>query len=116
MMMTLLIVVFLLILKLNIRTIPTLIIFSDGVAVDKVIGFEGLTEKMPEGKEDEWSTIYLARLLGSKNAISNSLIVDDDEVELKLKADLDNLRRNHFFGMQMNAVEDEEDDFNLDDV
>ena len=71
---------------------------------------------MPEGKEDEWPTIFLARLLASKKAIHSSLIVDDDEVELKMKAEIENLRRNQFVGMQMNANDDEEDDYNLDDV
>ena len=59
--------------KLSIRTIPTTIIFFDGVAVDKIIGFEGLADKMPEGKEDEWPTIVLARLLGSKKAINKEV-------------------------------------------
>ena len=55
-----------------IRTMPTLVIFYDGVAVDKIIGFEGLADKMPEGREDEWPTIILARLLGEKDAITES--------------------------------------------
>ena len=69
-----------------IRTMPTLVIFYDGVAVDKIIGFEGLADKMPEGREDEWPTIILARLLGEKDAINRELIVDDDGVEMAFKA------------------------------
>jgi hypothetical protein len=32
---------------------PTVVIFRDGVAIDKIIGFDGLADGMPEGKEDE---------------------------------------------------------------
>ena len=100
-----------------IRTMPTLVIFYDGVAVDKIIGFEGLADKMPEGKEDEWPTIILARLLGEKDAINRELIVDDDGVEMAFKARMEDMRKSAFVGMQTQAqIMDEEDDYNLDDI
>jgi hypothetical protein len=102
--------------KLLIRTIPTVIIFFDGVAAEKIIGFEGLADGMPEGKEDEWPTIKLARLLGAKKAINKSAIVDDEEVELKAKQTLEQLRRNQFVGMQASCLDDDEDDFDLDNA
>jgi len=37
------------------------ITFNDGVAVDKIIGFEGMGDRMPEGQEDSFPTIFLAR-------------------------------------------------------
>lgn len=96
---------------------PTLVIFDDGVAVDKIIGFEGLADKMPEGKEDEWPTIILARLLGQKNGIKKESIVDDDGVEAAFKEKMENLRKKAFVGNQSLAqIMDEEDDYNMDDV
>lgn len=96
---------------------PTLVIFDDGVAVDKIIGFEGLADKMPEGKEDEWPTIILARLLGQKNGINKDSIVDDDGVEAAFKEKMENLRKSAFVGNQSLAqIMDEEDDYNMDDV
>lgn len=88
---------------------PTVVIFSDGVAADKIIGFDGLTDKMPEGKEDEWPTIVLARLLATKNAINSSSIVDDDEVEANMKAKMLDARRSGFINIQ--NLEDDDDDF-----
>ena len=96
---------------------PTLVIFDDGVAVDKIIGFEGLADKMPEGKEDEWPTIILARLLGQKNGINKESIVDDDGVEAAFKEKMENLRKSAFVGNQSLAqIMDEEDDYNMDDI
>jgi len=39
----------------------TVVIFNDGVAVDKIIGFEGMGDRIPEGQEDSFPTIFLAR-------------------------------------------------------
>jgi hypothetical protein len=68
------------------------VIFSDGVAVEKIMGFEGLADLQPEGKEDEWPTIRLARLLASKQAIDGSIIVDDEEVEKIQKQTMESMR------------------------
>ena len=96
---------------------PTLVIFYDGVAIDKIIGFEGLADKMPEGKEDEWPTIILARLLGEKDAINRDNIVDEEGVELAFKTKMEDLRKSAFVGNQSLAqIMDEEDDYNMDDV
>jgi hypothetical protein len=92
--------------KLKIRTIPSLIIFNDGVAVEKILGFQGLADGQPEGKEDEWPTIRLARLLGSKGAIDKKAIVDDDEVEVAQKHTLESMR-----AAMMSAALEDDDDF-----
>lgn len=41
---------------LQIRVLPSVVLFVDGVAVERIVGFEGLSDKMPTGKEDEWTT------------------------------------------------------------
>ncbi|KAJ1410519.1 thioredoxin-like protein [Ochromonadaceae sp. CCMP2298] len=79
--------------KLKIRTMPTVLIFKDGVAAEKIRGFEELADTMPEGQEDAWPTVVLARLLALKGGINSSAIVDDDEVEAAIKARLMELRR-----------------------
>jgi hypothetical protein len=50
---------------------PTLVFFSEGVTCGKLIGFDGLSDRMPPGKEDEWPTILLARMLGEASIIDN---------------------------------------------
>ena len=50
---------------------PTLVFFNDGVTSGKLIGFDGLSNQMPPGKEDEWPTIMLARMLGEASLINN---------------------------------------------
>ena len=78
--------------KLSIRSMPTLVYFVDGIATGKQIGFEGLAHNMPEGMEDEWPTIVLARILGAMTMINNELIVDDDGKEAELKSKMNDAR------------------------
>ena len=72
---------------------------------------------MPEGKEDEWSTIKLARLMGAKGIIDNSAIVDDEGIEAAAKARMDELRKQAYSNIrsQVGALDDDDDDFDLDD-
>lgn len=102
--------------KLKVRILPTLVLFFDGVAQDKLVGFDGLADNMPEGKEEEWPTIALARFLGSKNAINKALIVDDDGVEAAMKARMDEMKKSIFAGMRNAPINliDDDDDFDLD--
>lgn len=88
-----------------VRTIPTVTIFTDGVARDKILGFEGLADSQPEGKEDEWPTVRLARLLAAKGAINKSVIVDDDEAEANARAKMEDLRKHAF----VNTTIDDDD-------
>jgi hypothetical protein len=92
---------------------PTLILFFDGLAAEKLIGFEGLSDDMPEGKEDEWPTIKLARILATKGAINSSAIVDDDGIEAAHKARLEEMRKNIYSNTSMLDFED--DDFSDND-
>lgn len=100
--------------KLKIRTIPSVIIFFDGVAKEKIIGFEGLADLMPEGREDEWSTIALARLLGSKMAIDNEVIVDDEGIEEAKLAKLAEMRRNALTNIYSSDLCDDDELLDLD--
>ena len=43
--------------KLSIQTLPTLVLFEDGIAIDRIIGFEEL------GEEDDFPTMNLIRVL-----------------------------------------------------
>jgi hypothetical protein len=87
---------------------PTLVMFVDGVAVDKILGFEGLADHMPEGKEDEWPTIVLSRLLGSKNMIEKSLIVDEDDAERAMKARMEEMRKSAYSRLVSYADDDDD--------
>lgn len=61
---------------------PTVVIFNDGVAVDKIIGFEGMGDRMPEGQEDSFPTIFLARFVPHHVAYCTSdCMVDDNDDE-----------------------------------
>lgn len=48
---------------LQVKILPTVICFNDGVAVHNIIGFDGLTAGLPPDKLDEWPLSNLAREL-----------------------------------------------------
>lgn len=83
------------------------------MAIDKILGFDGLTEGLNDGHEDEWPTIRLARLLGSKNMIDNEKIVDDDDIEKTLKAKLEEMKSKVYNNLLTSLAD--EDDFSLED-
>lgn len=95
--------------KLSIRTMPTLIFFVDGVAKDKLVGFEGLSDDLPIYHEDEWKTIKLARLLGNAGMIDKERIVDDDEEAASTQKTFEDMRKASLMGFQ-------DDDLDLDDL
>eukprot|EP00752_Nemacystus_decipiens_P012718 g11269.t1 len=55
--------------KLQVKILPTVICFIDGVAVHNIIGFDGLTNGLPADKLDEWPLSNLARELALAKAI-----------------------------------------------
>eukprot|EP00953_Heterococcus_sp_UTEX-ZZ885_P031744 16619-Heterococcus_DN1.PRE.2 len=55
--------------KLQVKVLPCLIIFRDGISVAQIQGFEGLNEGQAVGTEDEWPTGNLAKRLALANAI-----------------------------------------------
>ncbi|CAK4090262.1 unnamed protein product [Aphanomyces euteiches] len=63
--------------KLVVRVLPTIILFEEGVAnSNRIIGFEGLTDGVRAGAEDEFPTGNLARRLAKIGAIDSA---DDDD-------------------------------------
>lgn len=50
--------------KLTVRTLPTIVVFQNGVATERILGFEGISAT------DEFPTAALARCLIRKNAIT----------------------------------------------
>ena len=67
--------------KLQIQTLPTLLIFQNGKTIHRLIGFEGLTNSNSKKKNkslDEWPTKNLKLWLASTGAI-NYNPNDDDE-------------------------------------
>jgi hypothetical protein len=63
------------------------------VAIDKIIGFDGLIDGLSEDKLDEWSTATLAKLLATKNAIDKENIVDDQADAEEARKRFESVRR-----------------------
>lgn len=95
--------------KLSIRTMPTLIFFVDGVAKDKLIGFEGLSDDLEIYHEDEWKTIKLSKLLAKAGMINKENIVDDDQQTAEVQMTMEEMRKASFVGFK-------DEDFNLDEM
>jgi hypothetical protein len=91
--------------KLSIRTMPTLVQFIDGICRGKQVGFEGLADEMPEGKEDEWPTILLARILAKNTMIDKENVVDEDGMKLKATQQMQDLRKANFFHIDDDELE-----------
>ncbi len=79
--------------------------------MDKVLGFEGLSDNVPPGHEDEWKTTTLAKLLASKKAIDGKkILVDEEEKAQEVKSKLDSLR-----AAMLSDVNDDDIDLDADD-
>eukprot|EP00980_Cylindrotheca_fusiformis_P028608 scaffold22620_cov131-Cylindrotheca_fusiformis.AAC.3 len=66
--------------KLNIRTLPTLLIFKDGKTVDRLVGFEGLLSTNSSFKNpDEFTTSSLGRFLERTGCIEYEGPDSDDD-------------------------------------
>jgi thioredoxin-like negative regulator of GroEL len=64
--------------KLNIKTLPTLIMFRNGKTIDRLTGFEGLSDRK---NPDEFPTSRLGRWLESIKAIEYQGPYSDEEDE-----------------------------------
>jgi hypothetical protein len=95
--------------KLHIRMMPTLVYFVNGVAIGKQIGFDGLSDMMPEGKEDEWPTILLAHAIAAAGMIDAEAVVDEDGEAEEAMQKLDRMR-------QASMLAGMEEDFSDDEV
>jgi len=65
--------------KLNIKTLPTLMVFREGKAVNRLMGFEGLAPNPNE--PDKWHTKRLERWLARTGAIEYKVTTGDEEGE-----------------------------------
>lgn len=63
--------------KLKIQVLPTLVLFNDGVAEDRIVGFEDL------GGEDEFDTIVLTRRLVKAKAIDAHNKSEEGRINIK---------------------------------
>ncbi len=68
--------------KLQIQVLPTIILFIDGVAVDRVVGFEEL------GGEDDFDTIHLTRRLVRSNVLKAKNKSEAGRIAIKKRADI----------------------------
>lgn len=91
---------------MRIKTIPTVVCFIDGVATDKILGFEGLADDLAEGKEDEWPTIKLTMLLVQKGMLNKKNVVDEEEIKVLQEKKLEEMRRN----LMSTAILDDDED------
>jgi hypothetical protein len=73
--------------KLQLRTLPTVMVFREGKSVARLIGFEGLTS--PTSDPDAWKTSALQRWLAGVGAIQYKPCKDDEE------EDASNVRRSN---------------------
>lgn len=63
--------------KLQIQVIPTIIIFIDGIAIDRVVGFEDL------GNKDDFPTLALARRLIRSGALKAITKAEKGHINIK---------------------------------
>ena len=67
--------------KLGVRVMPTVLCFVDGICQDqRIVGFEGLCDDLPAGKEDEWPTERLAELLADAGIIDYEAQASEQEL------------------------------------
>lgn len=67
--------------KLQIKTLPTLIVFRDGKAIDRLTGFEGLAPNPSE--PDKWHTGRLQQWIASTGAIQYTVPDEDVREEMR---------------------------------
>ncbi|KAJ5765590.1 hypothetical protein N7520_005149 [Penicillium odoratum] len=67
--------------KLNIRVLPCVIGFKDGVGVERVVGFEGLGPRGTDGTEAGFSVTVLEKRLLYKGVLMQAKFSADDEDE-----------------------------------
>jgi len=66
--------------KLKIRTLPALLVFHDGKAIDRLTGFEGL---YTNGDPDKWHTGRLQEWLALTGAIKYTPPTEEIQAEIR---------------------------------
>ncbi len=67
--------------KLQVKTLPTLIVFQEGKAIDRLMGFEGLA--IDSSEPDKWHTGRLQQWLASTGAIKYTMPTEELKEEMR---------------------------------
>ena len=98
--------------KLQVQVMPTVVIFKDGVATARLVGFDGLTDGLPPGKENEFRTDALESWLARAGCVEYEATATEAEIE---KFTLAGARAAQMRGYADGAL-DIEADGELDDI
>lgn len=66
--------------KLQVRVMPTVVVFKDGVATARLVGFDGLTEGLTPGHENEFKTEALESWLARAGCIEYEATASEQEI------------------------------------
>jgi thiol-disulfide isomerase/thioredoxin len=67
--------------KLQVQVMPTVVVFRDGLAVARLVGFDGLTEGLKEGHFNEFKTEALEGWLAKAGCIEYEATATEAEIE-----------------------------------
>lgn len=90
--------------KLQIRTLPTLMVFCDGKAVDRLTGFEGLA--VDPKRPDEWSTRRLKEWIAKTGAIQYTPSAEEVREDLE-KLGLSSQTKKTIYSSRTHAAEED---------
>lgn len=87
--------------KLGIKVLPCVVMFVNGVAVDRIVGFDGL------GTKDDFPTAALETILLKFGVITREASAEDEESEQLAE----HVRRSVIQGRRQLGSDDEDSDF-----
>ncbi len=87
--------------KLGIKVLPCVVMFINGVAVDRIVGFDGL------GTKDDFPTAALESKLLKSGVITRQASADEEESEQLAE----HVRRSVMQGQRQLGSDDEDSDF-----
>jgi len=85
--------------KLKIRTLPTVLVFQNGITQARLVGFEGISDG------NKWPTTLLARWLGETGAIKYSISANEISDEVK-RLDMGTRARNSIWRGETHLYDD----------
>lgn len=86
--------------KLNIKMLPTIVLFKDGIAVDRIVGFDEL------GETDDFPTSVMEKRIAKAGVLISG---EDDDEEDKKRLPRTNIRVSNRTTVQGDSSEDESD-------
>ena len=92
--------------KLQVRVMPTVVVFKDGVASARLVGFDGLTDDLKAGHENEFKTEVLEGWLAKAGCIEYEATASEAELA---KYTLEGARRAQMIGYA-DGIDDVEQD------